>query len=219
MSKARRTNVNGRLVLTGPPPSGSIRKAKVQPIPAGTLVRRIFWPDPWKATPTGFRRNGPRARFDHHLRPGPFPATWDDPNRGVFYAAESFECCVLECFGDDWGVETRGARLAVLEVRQELLLLDVRGRGANAAGTLAAINQDGDREVTQDWARWWYEAPEISDVHGLLFSGAHNAEDAIAVSERAAGRFTPVLDEPLDDPAVYAELLVAANQLDLPVLT
>ncbi len=126
---------------------------------------------------------------------------------------------MLECFGDDWVVETAGARLAVLRVEQELVLLDLRGRAANAAGTLAAISQDGEREVTQDWARWWYDAPTLAGLHGLLFTGAHNGEDAIAVFERAAGRLTSIFDEPLDEPNVYAELLVTADQLELPVTT
>lgn len=181
-------------------------------------MRRIYWPKKWKASATGYRYNGPRARFDHHQRPGPFPAAGTDPDRGIFYAAPTFECCLLECFGDRYVIDTTGARLAVLETTSSLALLDLRGRGAIAAGTLAAINQDGDRRITQDWARWWYENAELDDVHGLLFAGAHDAEDALAIFERAGSNFEPVFDAPLNSTSVLPELIVAADRLGLPIV-
>jgi hypothetical protein len=196
MARARRReDADGRMTLTGPP-AESLRSPRRETLPAGYLLRRIYWPEPWGTTATSLRHNGPRARFDHHRRPAPFPATADDPERGILYAAPSFACCVLECFGDDYVVDPSGARLAVLETTVEIRLLDLRGGGALSAGTVAAINQDGDREVTQDWARWWYEYGGLADIHGLLF-------------------FEPVFDEPLVAPEVYAELLVVADELDL----
>ncbi len=218
MARARRVTSDGRKVLTGPP-ADSVAKARHETVPAGTLLRRVYWPEPWETTATSFRHNGPRARFDHQRRPGPFPDAADDKARGIFYCAPSFECCILECFGDDYLIDPTGAWLTVLETIGDLRVLDIRGPAAVNAGTLAAINQDGDREVTQDWARWWYEHQKLGVTEGLLFSGAHNDEDALAVFERASGRFTPVFDQPLDAPEVLAELIVVADQLELPALT
>lgn len=202
--------------LTGPP-ADSIAHARFETVAAGTLLRRIFWPEPWKVTATSYRHNGPRARFDHHRRPGPFPETAEDSDRGIFYCAPELDCCVFECFGDDYVIEPSGARLAVLNTREDLVLLDIRGAAAIDAGALAAINDDGDREVTQDWARWWYEHDDLQHVDGLLYAGAHNSSDAMAIFERADGRFESVYDKPLTTPEVLAELLVIADRFDIPL--
>lgn len=216
MAPARRVTRDSRKVLSGPPTADvSLPKARRTVVAKGTLLRRVYWPEPWKTTATSFRHNGPRARFDHQRRPGPFPQTADDPTRGIFYCAPTFECCVLECFGDDYVIDPTGAWLAVLEVSEPVPVLDVRGRAAIGAGTIAAINQDGNRQATQDWARWWYEHKELSGIEGLLFRGAHNDADALAIFERGAGRFARVFDEPLDAPDVLAELLVVADDLEL----
>ena len=219
MARPRRVMRGGRAALTGPPPAPEPHpRAIVATLVGGTALRRIYWPDPYEVTATSFRFNGPRNRFDHHRRPGPFPAVDDDPDRGIFYAAPSFECCLVECFGDQFVVDPNGARVTVLRTTAELQVLDLRKEGAVHAGTLAAINQDGEREITQEWARYWYEHPELRELDGLLFAGAHNDEDALAIWERAAGKFDPILDAPLTDAAVLRELIVIANALDMPVV-
>jgi hypothetical protein len=86
------------------------------------------------------------------------------------------------------------------------------------AGTLAAVSQDGSRETSQNWARYWYQHPQFEVIDGLLFAGAHNGEDAIAVWERAAGKFKPVLDLALTDDEVLSELLAVADLLEMAVL-
>lgn len=220
MARARRIIRDGSLVLGGPPAQAEPHpKAVRQSIPAGTRLRRIYWPDRHGVTTTAmsFRRNGPRARFDHHRRPGPYPAAADDPDRGIFYAASTLECCVVECFGDDFVVDLTGARLAVLELQQPLRVLDLRGQAAIQAGTLAAINQDGGRQASQDWARYWYEHRDLGDVEGLIFAGAHNGEVAWAVSERAHRKFAIVVDCDAADDDVRAEILVIANDLGMHV--
>ena len=168
-------------------------------------------------TATSFRTFGPMSRFDHHRRPAPFPAAGDDPERGIFYAAPEFACCVAEALGDAWVIETAGAWLAVLRLTSDLAVLDLRGRHATDAGSLAAVSSDGDRQVTQDWARYWYEHPDFAALDGLLYAGAHTGQDTLAVWERAEGRFQAVLDAPLRDRTVYGELLVVAADLGMAV--
>jgi hypothetical protein len=216
VTRPRRVKRDGRAVLAGPPAAPEAHpNATIARLPAGTELRRIYWPEPFRVTATSFRYNGPRNRFDQQRRPEPFPAAGDDPERGIFYAAPSLECCIVECFGDEYVIDTEGARLAVLATNAELRLLDIRKDGAIAAGTLAAVNQDGARDVTQDWGRYWYEHNQFEALHGLLFAGAHNDEDALALWERAGGSFEPVLDLPLADPAVLRELVVIAHRLEM----
>ncbi len=51
---------------------------------------------------------------------------------------------------------------------------------------MAAIGALESRSLTQAWSRYIYENPAIyGHVHGLIYSGAHNGEDAIVLYERA----------------------------------
>jgi hypothetical protein len=55
-----------------------------------------------------------------------------------------------------------------------------------AAGKVTAISAITQKEITQAWGRYFYEHLELYDrVDGLIFSGAHNGEDTIALYERA----------------------------------
>jgi RES domain len=144
---------------------------------------------------TGFRHNGPRARFDHHRRLGPFPSTRDDPERGILYAAFELSCSVAECFGDSGVVTASGNRLAVLRPRQSLRLLDLR----------------------RDGACHWYEHSDLGDLHGLIYPSATTSQDCIALWERAKGRLEVVYDWSLDESDVLGELVVIADALDLVV--
>ncbi|UTI63320.1 RES family NAD+ phosphorylase [Paraconexibacter antarcticus] len=222
MTPARRTvRPTGALGLAGPPtlptryPRGVVRT-----VAAGTELRRIYVPPPAGYTPsaTAFRTDGPRARFDHHRRPGPFPQAAEDPSRGIFYAAEAFGCCVAEFWGDDWLITPGPARLAVLRADRELQLLSLMGSDATAVGTLAAVTMDGDRHVTQDWGRHWYEHPQFQALHGIRFPSSHTSQPACAFWERAAGAFTVLFDEPVLSPAVLPDLLVTASALGITVL-
>ncbi len=54
------------------------------------------------------------------------------------------------------------------------------------AGTVSAISGTAQRNISQAWGRYFYENPQLYGlVDGLIFSGAHNSEDAIALYERA----------------------------------
>lgn len=208
-------------MVLGEPPAepGDHPDAKHEIVVAGARLRRIYWPDPYHVTATSYRAFGPRARFDHHRRPGPFPQAAEDSSRGVFYAAPSLQCCLLECFGDEFVIDPTDARLTVLAVKRDLRVLDLRGQAAVNAGTVAAVNQDGDRRTTQDWGRYWYEHPDMAGIEGLLFAGAHDGDDALVVNERCGDAFEPLLDLPMLDPHVLAEVLVVADELGMVVLT
>ena len=102
----------------------------------------------------------------------------------------------------------------------DLLLLDLRGRAAMRAGTVAAISA-GDHRMSQPWSRYFWERPEIyGELDGLLYPSAHNGEPAVALYER--GRVgievPPGRDAPLTNPAVRAALRRVALDHRLVVL-
>ncbi|WP_036488807.1 RES family NAD+ phosphorylase [Myxosarcina sp. GI1] len=163
-----------------PPPQRNVNP-QIQILPANTKLRRIFDPTRFNATPTGFRSYGPVSRFDHHSSNEPT----EDPERRIIYAGFSLSCCIAEYFGDGEIINVENIKLAIIYLGRELKLLDLRGKAAMGAGTVTAISAITQREITQAWGRYFYEHIELYDrVDGLIFSGAHNGEDAIALYER-----------------------------------
>lgn len=164
-----------------PPPQRNVNPQTII-LPANTKLRRIFDPTRFNATAIGFRSYGPVSRFDHHSSNEPS----EDPERRILYAGYSLSCCIVEYFGDGEVINLKNIKLAIIYLNQELELLDLRGRAAMAAGTVTAISAITQREITQAWGRYFYERIELyGRVDGLIFSGAHNGEDAIALYERA----------------------------------
>jgi hypothetical protein len=164
-----------------PPPQRNVNPQSII-LPANTKLRRIFDPTRFNATATNFRAYGPVSRFDHHREQEPT----EDPGRRIIYAGFSLDCCIAEYFGDGEIINVENIKLAIIYLNQELKLLDLRGKAAMAAGTVTAISAITQREITQAWGRYFYEHIELYDrVDGLIFSGAHNGEDAIALYERA----------------------------------
>jgi RES domain len=164
-----------------PPPRRNVNPQTII-LPANTKLRRIFDPTRFNATAIGFRSYGPVSRFDHHRINEPS----EDPERRIIYAGFSLSCCIVEYFGDGEIINVENIKLAIIYLNQELELLDLRGRAAMAAGTVTAISAITQREITQAWGRYFYEHLELYDrVDGLIFSGAHNGEDVIALYERA----------------------------------
>ncbi|MGL6343415.1 MAG: RES family NAD+ phosphorylase [Waterburya sp.] len=172
-----------------PPPQRNVNPQTIV-LPANTKLRRIFDPTRFNAiceavsfrTAIGFRSYGPVSRFDHHSSNQPS----EDPERRIIYAGFSLSCCIVEYFGDGEIINVENIKLAIIYLNKELKLLDLRGKAAMAAGTVTAISAITQREITQAWGRYFYEHLELYDrVDGLIFSGAHNGEDAIALYERA----------------------------------
>jgi hypothetical protein len=180
-----------------PPPLRNVNP-QTTILPANTKLRRIYDPTRYDAIcpkglaarreavsfriAIGFRSYGPVSRFDHHSS----GKASDDSQRRIIYAGFTLSCCIAEYFGDGEIVNVENIRLAIIYLSKELKLLDLRGKAAMAAGTVTAISAITQTKITQAWGRYFYEHIELYDrVDGLIFSGAHNGEDAIALYERA----------------------------------
>jgi RES domain len=189
------------MVRIAPPPPDARRR--ISPVhhalPAGTDLFRIYAPQAPHGVRDGraFRWHGPYARFDHHR------GTGRRERRGIWYAGLTLSCAVVEAF--DIGVVDPGTkRLARARTTRPMLLLDLRGRGAMRAGTVAAISA-GDHAFSQPWSRFFWEQPETyGKLDGLFYLSAHNGERAVALYERGRdGLEVPRgHDQPLTDPAV-----------------
>lgn len=181
----------------------------------GTDLFRIYDPAAGHGPRSGrtFRWYGPFARFDHHR------GTGGRERRGILYAGLSLSCAVVEAF--DVGVVDPGAKhLARLRTARELVLLDLRGRAAMRAGTVAAISA-GDHSLAQPWSRYFWEHPEIyGEMDGLLYLSAHNGQRAVVLYERARDgvELPRGQDAPLTDPVVLAAVRRAALDHGLVVL-
>ena len=164
-----------------PPPVGGISPTHVT-LKSGEVLIRIFDPTRYGATAISFRSYGPISRFDHH---GSYKNKID-PDRSVIYTGRTLSCCLVEIFGDGGIIVIEQQQVAFLTLTNNIKLLDIRGSGAMGAGTVAAISSITQRDISQAWGRYFYEHPELYDeIEGLIFSGAHNGEDAIVLYERA----------------------------------
>jgi hypothetical protein len=169
------------IVVRMPPPIGGISPTHVT-LKSGEVLIRIFDPTRYNASAISFRNYGPISRFDHH---GSYKNKID-PNRSVIYTGRTLSCCLVEIFGDGGIIAIEQQQVAFLTLTQDIKLLDIRGSGAMGAGTVAAISSITQRDISQAWGKYFYEHPELYDeIEGLIFSGAHNGEDAIVLYERA----------------------------------
>ena len=174
------------VIINTPPP-----KRKFAPqyeiLRAETTLRRIYNPNEYNTQAVSFRFNGARARFDHHRFSCENPQ--DDPDRGINYWGFTLSCCLVEVFGDTRVIEVDEYEVALITLNQSIRLLDLRGSAAMRAGTVSAVSQTADRNLSQLWGRYFYEATEFYGlIDGLIFNNAHNSEDSIALYERAKPR-------------------------------
>ena len=164
-----------------PPPDPRRRIAPVHHLlPSGTDLFRIYDPGAphGPANAKAFRWEGPYARFDHHRGSG------GRERRGIWYAGLTLSCAVVEAF-EIGLVEAGRKHLARLRTTRHLQLLDLRGRAAMRAGTVAAISAC-DHSLSQPWSRYFWEHPEIyGELDGLFYLSAHNGDPAVALYERA----------------------------------
>ena len=204
------------MVHLPPPPPPRLPSPLHDTLAAGTRLLRIYDPTRHRASATSFRHFGPTERFDHH-RPTAGAAD-NDPDRAILYTGRTLSCCIAEVFGDRGAIETGAREVAELMVTRPLILLDLRRNGAMRAGTVAAIGKIADRPVSQEWSRYFYEHPaHYMVVEGLMWYGAHNDEECVALYERARNAITcpPGATVRLDDPALRPELLTIAHGLNL----
>jgi hypothetical protein len=151
----------------------------------GAQLFRVYDPcSRHRPGPRTFRSNGPRMRFDHHrgMREHGMVVPADDAERAVYYCGLTLSGALVEVFGDARMIERGTFRMVRSTLRTSAVVLDLRGDGAMRAGTIAAVGSIERRDVTQAWARWFYET--YPRVEGLLYANAHNGEDAVALFER-----------------------------------
>ena len=209
------------MALLLPPPGAGLRRPTFRILRTGTALVRLFDPTRYGTQSLTFTHNGPRGRFDHHRPPpsgrGP---TWDDPERGVYYAAETLSCCLAEVFGDTRLIDRPQMRVAMPTLTRDLRLLDLCGVAAMRAGTIAALSGEGDRTLTQAWSRCFYEEPALLSCDGLAYRGAHNAQVAFALYERAQDGLQCPSGQVIDlrDPQLRPELLRIALRHGMDVL-
>lgn len=163
-----------------PPPIGGISPTHVT-LKSGEVLIRIFDPTRYGTSAISFRNYGPISRFDHHRK----YSNKIDLDRSVIYAGLTLSCCLVEVFGDGGVIAIEQQQVAFLILTHDIKLLDIKGSGAMGAGTVAAISSITQRDISQAWGKYFYEHPELYDeIEGLIFSGAHNGEDAIMLYER-----------------------------------
>ncbi|MCP9809260.1 RES family NAD+ phosphorylase [Cyanobium sp. HWJ4-Hawea] len=129
--------------------------------------------------------------------------------RGILYAGLTLSCCLVECFGDTGVIDAQGRRLAFLLTTCPLQLLELRGRGAMRAGSVAALASTADRDLSQDWSRHFHAT--YLQIDGVIYSSAHNEEAAVALYERAEADLHCEMDYPLDHRLLRSRILKIAN--------
>ena len=124
---------------------------------------------------------------------------------------------MVEVFGDTRLIAPAGYHVGRIEITRDLRLLDLRGPGAMRAGSVAALAKVPNHALAREWSRHFYEHPTYRTCDGLIYSGAYNDQDAIALYERQAGALAcpPSSVMPLDDPALRGALLKIAADHDL----
>ena len=192
-------------------------------LPAGTRLVRVFDPTtPWKVTALTFNANGPRNRFDHHRPPPPGSTSpfANDPERGIYYAALTLSCCLVEVFGDYHIIDRPQFHIAYPVLNRPLLLLDLCENGAMRAGSVSALCSIADRQLSQSWSRYFYEEAPFQNCDGIRYHSAHNNESAFALYERAESSLECPADQviALSDPQLRPLLLTIAKEQGMIVI-
>lgn len=188
------------VVRIDPPPPRREPRPIVHELGTSTRLLRIYSPEPHGQSATGFRRSRPIGRFDHHR---------EGVDCGILYAGFTLSCCLVECFGDTGVIDTQGRRLAFLLTTRPLRLLELRGRGAMRAGSVAALASTADRDLSQDWSRYFHAI--YPHIDGVIYSSAHNEEAAVALYERAETDLHCEMDYPLDHRSLRSRILKVAS--------
>jgi hypothetical protein len=128
---------------------------------------------------------------------------------GILYAGFTLSCCLVECFGDTGVIDDQGRRLAFLLTMRPLLLLELRGRGAMRAGSVAALASTADRGLSQNWSRYFHSI--YPQIDGVIYSSAHNEEAAVALYERAEHALHFEMELPLDHRSLRSRILKIAS--------
>ena len=207
-----------------PPPPSRTPDPIFYTLEKGTNIVRIFNPEKYNTQALTFRyRGGSKGRFDHYL-PIDNSQPRKDSARGIYYGAFTLSCCLVEIFGDDGIIIIDERKVAWPIVTSSIKLLDLRGSGAMRAGSVAALSMIVERKLSQEWSRYFYEQTDIySSIDGLLYSNAHNGEDAIALYERAENKLECPQENIryLKDPSLkdYLEEIAIKNNMTFDEIT
>nr|WP_275974193.1 RES family NAD+ phosphorylase [Argonema galeatum] len=186
---------------------------------ADKYLFRIFDPTRYGTQALTFRSYGPsdRGRFDHHR--GDLKNSDPDPDRSILYVGLTFECCLVEVFGDIGTVEIVNEHIARLGLKRDLTLLDLRtSSAAEQAGTVKELVTICDRALTQAWSRYFYEHPEIYfTLDGIIHLNRHNKEETVTLYERASDVLKVNWERRLDDESLRDAIKFAAERNKLTV--
>lgn len=200
-----------------PPPGRNISPQFITLEPNSKLLR-IFDPTRYSATAIGFRSFGPISRFDHHRIETPLGKPKLDSERSIIYAAFTLSSCLVEIFGDGDVIEVKQQQVASIYTSETLNLLDLRGNKAMKAGTVTAVAKTANRHLSQTWSRYFYSRSDLyGDVDGLIYSNAHNDEDAVFLYERAQKKLvtSKIQTMPLKHPALRSAIFQIAENHSL----
>jgi hypothetical protein len=174
--------------LAAPPPPADAKPAVLR-LPVRTTLARIYDPSARGSRELTFRSFGPVLRFDHHPA-GPGDTAAEHPDLGSWYGSwgpQAIRCCGIEVFGDTRRIALRPSRLAVPQTTRELVLADLRGAGALAAGATAELPKWTDMRMTWAWARYFHGLTLDGQlVDGIAWDSARSNLPCLALFERAA---------------------------------
>lgn len=170
--------------IAPPPPKVPPVKPALYSINEDKCLVRIFDPTRHNTNALSFRYYGSLERFDHQRYSRDAPAT--DEKRGIYYAGFTLSCCLVEVFGDRRTIEVGNYCVASVELKRPLSLLDLCGTPAMANGTVVALSSVPDRDISQNWSRYFYDNYDTyTKVDGIIYHNAHNSEQSVALYERA----------------------------------
>lgn len=104
----------------------------------------------------------------------------------------------------------QGRRLGILQSQRPIQLLDLRNAGGMRAGSVAALSSCADRNLSQEWSRYFHAT--YPQIDGLIYSSAHNEEAAAALYVRAEEALRCIGDLLLNEPSLRSRILQAAHE-------
>jgi hypothetical protein len=157
----------------------------------------------------------PGARFDHHP-----PPLRHHEIESVWYSANNLRCAVAEAFGNS--VIDRGSnrRVAVVEIRRPVVLLDLLSVGMRRVGATQELATTTDHALAQEWARAFYTDPGYFKVQGLRWRGRQVGSPCILLTDRTAAPSVLAVrkDHPIGHPSVWPRIARAARQCRLAIV-
>ena len=172
----------------------------------GAQFGRIFharYPDPLAIGKTPSRFSGPRRRTA--------------ANRfGVLYFGSSLNVCFIESVVcdrrngavEDYPIEERelhDRRYAEIGIKEEMLLVDLRGDGPLRMGVPSDVAGSSRQSLARLWSVAFHEHPAVPD--GIIYPSRLNGETNLAVFDRSIAKLGAVLTTPLMSAAGLARVL------------